>query len=164
LHWFLGLLAILLTPRPDILIYDTGKLFAVRLPGGRLGLSKTSWNKFAASKWLQDDGKRKLIHWSQNFRVKPSVRCEGLGCLYENDRHKIAFVRHLSALSDDRISRRIFLTPKNLPKRIYTNDFLRDLSSNGAYAVYLMQMVSYWWLETTCGALAYAQCAPELSH
>ena len=66
----------------DILINDTGKLFAVRLPDGRLGLSHTSRNKFAASKWLQEDGQRNLVHWSQNFGAKASVPCDGLGCLY----------------------------------------------------------------------------------
>lgn len=138
-----GLLAIPLTPRPDILINETGKLFAVRLPDGRLGLSHTSRNKFAASKWLQEDGQRNLVHWSQNFGTKPSVRCDGLGCLYENDRHKIAFVRHPSALSEDcRMTE--LVVAYSWRRRICPNSdtstiSLRDLSKNGAYAVYLQQ-------------------------
>jgi len=140
---FGGLLAIPLTPRPDILIYDTGKLFAVELPDGPLGLSQASRNIFVASKWLQEDVLRNLIHWSQNFSAKPSVRCDGLGCLHENDRHKTAFVRHPSALSEDcrttelvdAYSRRRRICPyADIP-----TIFLRNLSNNGSYAVYLQQ-------------------------
>tara|TARA_E500000331_G_scaffold7945_1_gene7664 strand:- start:4907 stop:5287 length:381 start_codon:yes stop_codon:yes gene_type:complete len=95
------LLAIPLTLRPGILISDTGKLLVVELSDGRLGRSQTSRNIFVASKWLQKDVLRNLIRWSHNFGAKAFVRCDGLGCLYENYQQKTAFVRHPSALSDD---------------------------------------------------------------
>ena len=40
------------------------RLFAVRLPDGQLEESQTSRNKFAESKWLQEDLQGNLIHWS----------------------------------------------------------------------------------------------------
>lgn len=136
-----GLIAIPLTPRPDILINDTGKLFAVRLPDGRLGLSQTSRNKFAAGKWLQQDGQQNVVHWSENFGVKPSVRCDGLGCMYENDRHRIAFVRHPSALSEDCRTTELVVVyswrRKICPNADIPTISLRDLKENGAYAIYL---------------------------
>ena len=138
-----GLIAIPLTPRPDILINDTGKLFAVRLPDGRLGLSHTSRNKFAAGKWLQQDGQQNVIHWLENVGAKPSVRCDGLGCMYENDRHRIAFVRHPSALWEDCRTTELVVVyswrRKVCPNTDMPTISLRDLKKNGAYAIYLQR-------------------------
>ena len=115
----------------------------MRLPDGRLGLSQTSRNKFAASKWLQEDLQGNLIYTLQNFGAKPSVRCDGLGCLYEDDRHKITFVRHPTALSEDCRTTELVVT-YSWRQRICLNAdkptiSLRNLSKNGAYAVHLQQ-------------------------
>jgi competence protein ComEC len=42
-------------PRPDLLIADTGRLFGIATPAGRV-LSSGTGNGFAAGSWLEDDG------------------------------------------------------------------------------------------------------------
>lgn len=133
-----GISAIPLQPRPDILIDGDGKLVAVRLPEGRLSLSETNKKRFTSSKWLQLDGQNQVLHWTA---AGPAVRCDSASCLYAKDNHRIAFVRHPSALVEDCLRAQLIVvfswrrnTCIDASKPTIT---LRDLRENGAHAIYL---------------------------
>ena len=95
--------------RPDILVDRDGKLFAVRADDGRLYLSNLRAGRFARTRWLERNGQMTAPRWQELAAGRPvsspSLRCDGLGCLYTLSRGGrrivVAFPTDLSAMADD---------------------------------------------------------------
>lgn len=95
--------------RPDILVDRDGKLFAIRGEDGRLYLSNLRAGRFARSRWLERNGQTTTPRWqdlaAQRSAAPPSLRCDGLGCLYTLSRGGrrivVAFPTDLSAMAED---------------------------------------------------------------
>lgn len=133
-----GLLSAPFIPRPDILISESGGLYAVRLPDGEYSFSQAKSERFSAEKWMQNNGQVEMRQWSENESFGP--RCDSIGCLYRRGVHQVAFVRHASALGEDCATATLVLT--NLWRRRVCEGRAglvsrRDLSRDGAHAIYL---------------------------
>ena len=90
-----GLFAFSFDRPPDILIDETGKLFAVRGAEG-LALSSQRLARFSGEHWLRRAGQAASAPWPPN-----GVRCDRLGCIYEHGAHTVALVRDPRALDED---------------------------------------------------------------
>ena len=97
----IGLLAVPLWPRPDVIVAESGRLAAARLPDGSLGLSTTRVEKFAAKIWLEQDGQTEPSYWPRNGETSDWLACDPLGCQYEHPVQPVAFVWDGRALVDD---------------------------------------------------------------
>jgi competence protein ComEC len=96
-----GVLTIPLTPRPDILVSEDGRLMAVRMADGRLNLSSTRVQRFAAKVWLERDGDRNGGTWPDMTSNDRWISCDLAGCIYRSGRKKTALVRDGRALAED---------------------------------------------------------------
>ncbi|MCG8547561.1 MAG: ComEC/Rec2 family competence protein [Alphaproteobacteria bacterium] len=96
-----GVMSIPLSPKPDILVSDSGRLMALRSADGRLSLSNTRTERFTAKIWLERSGETDIRSWRAVAAAEPGLRCDLLGCRYRNDSRDIAFVRDGRALADD---------------------------------------------------------------
>jgi competence protein ComEC len=89
----IGILTISIAKTPDILVSDTGKLFAVKGNDGQLGFFSRA-NGFVAETWLRRNG-QSLSNGASQFRA---AQCDSLGCVVRT-RGKI--VKHMAALRED---------------------------------------------------------------
>jgi len=93
-----GLIFILITPSPDILVSDSGKLMAVRTTDDHVYVSSRRSDKFVAEAWV-----RLLGHGMEKpevFREGPFL-CDEFGCRYETGGRKVSFVFHAGGQADD---------------------------------------------------------------
>ena len=61
-----GLAIAPVTPRPDVLVDESGRLLAVRGLDGRLALSSKRVAKFDAGFWLHRDGSADSAPWDED--------------------------------------------------------------------------------------------------
>ena len=94
-----GLAIALAAPRPDVLVDESGRLFAVRGPDGRLALSSKRLAKFDAGVWLRRDGSTESAPWDEDA---DALTCDSLGCRYvAGDGTVFALVFDGRALAED---------------------------------------------------------------
>ncbi len=135
-----GLLAIPLTDRPDILITGNGKLMAVRLADGALGLSSGKTERFASKIWMERDGQTTPRLWDAAQGTAAPVACDGLGCVYRHAGRHIAFIKDARAFVDD--CRQGWIVISSVPARracrgaALTIDRF-DLWRHGAHAIWI---------------------------
>ena len=96
-----GLLTTPLWPRPDVIVAESGRLAAARLPDGSLSLSTARVEKFAAKIWLERDGRMEPSYWPRGGDAAGWIACDPIGCQYENPVQPVAFVWDGRALGDD---------------------------------------------------------------
>lgn len=97
-----GIAAIPLTPRPDILIADSGRLMAVRLSDGALSLSSSRLERYAADLWLESVGQVERRYWpSPGITQDGRLACDPLGCVYRLAGKTVALIRDGRALAEE---------------------------------------------------------------
>jgi len=136
----LGLLVVPLTEHPDILISQSGRLVAVRMPDGKLSFLELAGERFVAGKWLQSNGQTNLAYWRDLPKSAAKPLCDRSGCIIQSGRHRVAYIKHQSALPEDCRTATLILT--NLWRRRICFGSApaitkRELERNGAYAIYL---------------------------
>jgi len=134
----LALTAPAIAPRPDILIDERGKLFAVRAAGGDLALSTHAAARFAAGIWLRRDGAGEAAPWSDD---DARLRCDRLGCIYRAKGVVVALDRDGRAAAEDCRTADLVISattrlPRPCPAALAAIDS-RDLRCSGAQAIYL---------------------------
>jgi len=86
------------TPRADIIISNSGKIFAVRNDNGILWISSKRKEKFTAKAWLEREAEQGHNYW--NKKSSP-VKCDKDACLYKSHGKIISFIKRPIALSED---------------------------------------------------------------
>ena len=96
-----GLLLTLFSVPPTILIDGEGRLIALRTPDGSMSLSSGRTARFAAGIWMERAGVAHADRWPKGESPDGRMRCDALGCIYDGQHHKVAFVRDARAFADD---------------------------------------------------------------
>ena len=98
----LGLLLMVLQPRPDLLIDARGQIVAVRLEDGRLALSPWKRDRWITESWLQAAGQDQPAAWPESGAPAAGpLRCDALGCVLTCDDQVVALAREPEALEED---------------------------------------------------------------
>lgn len=71
-----------LTPRPDLLVSDTGRLIALRQDDGHLWISSAKTEKFIRNEWIKREGSQGSAFWPtrKDDAPLPWVSCEDKRC------------------------------------------------------------------------------------
>lgn len=97
-----GIATIAVTPGPDILVSDNGRLFAVRLADGTLSLSTGRRERYAADIWLEDNAQAERAYWPVLGPTDDNrLSCDPLGCVYRSKGRTAALVTDGRALSEE---------------------------------------------------------------
>ncbi|MCB1487018.1 MAG: ComEC/Rec2 family competence protein [Bauldia sp.] len=140
---YLGLLSLalavpvaVLTPRPDILIADSGTTAAIRGPDGRYRIVGLKANRFAVETWLRADADPSPVSGA----LEDGVRCDPLGCVSElDDGTMVAVGVRPEAFADDCRMAKVIVS--RFPAPAFCDDpetviDRADLRSGGAHALY----------------------------
>lgn len=96
---------------PDIYISHTGWSVAVRNEAGALSLLASPREKFAAMRWLENDGDRRDF---DDASIKNGQRCDPLGCTVQNpDIGLVAVNYDRAALAEDCMRADILILPRS---------------------------------------------------
>jgi competence protein ComEC len=130
-----------LTPRPDVLIAENGRIFAVRGADETLLLSPGRANNFTRQSWIEREGQSGSDTWPEDGEEKNMpVRCDGDACLYQSKGHLVSFVKDYIALQKDCTEADIVISPLGIPPEICAAPHLLldkgMFRYNGAYALY----------------------------
>lgn len=87
-----------LTPRPDVLISDTARLFAVRDEKGGLLISSARVEKFIRNEWTEREGRLGTNTWPAESNYLECLTDDE--CLYTKHGHSVSFAGD-SAMLDD---------------------------------------------------------------
>ena len=97
-----GMLAILLTETPDVIVSGSGKLVAVRGADGALALSSARAERIEAETWLRRAAQGPAETWRDGQGgAGGRLRCDALGCLYGASGQTVAVIRDPAALAED---------------------------------------------------------------
>ncbi len=108
-----GFIAALLTPQPDILIDNGGRLIGVRNMNQDISLSSLRAGAMTRQRWAQRSGQEKAEKWPRKNGGKMTgdenseswISCDRLSCLYyprhKNSETLIALIRDELALEED---------------------------------------------------------------
>ena len=97
-----GLASDIIQRGPDILVDDSGRLFAIRDSQGDLRLSSQRVARFTAEQWLRRTAQRESGAWPiADHHDDRALSCDILGCVYRANGHVVALVRDPRALQDD---------------------------------------------------------------
>lgn len=135
-----GLVIIPLTDRPDILVTGNGKLMAVRLADGTLGLTSGKTERFAAKIWTERDGQLAPRIWEAGSVSAEPLSCDKLGCVYRRAGRHIALIKDARAFADD--CRADWIVVSTVPVRRACRGTARtidrfDLWRQGAHAIWI---------------------------
>lgn len=93
-----ALACIPLTPRADVLVSDSARIFAVRGNDGTLWVSSARIEKFVRNEWIEREGGQGHDFWPADNR---NLRCTADdSCIYARHGRKVSFVEG-SAMMDD---------------------------------------------------------------
>jgi competence protein ComEC len=136
-----GVLTIPLNSPPDIIASNTGRLMAVRAPDGSLSLSSNRREKFSAANWLRRDGRDQADSWPWSVATETSgMRCDSLGCIYDQGAEIIAFVHDERALLEDCQTASIIVSAVPIRGNCPSADAIIDrfdLWRDGTHAIWL---------------------------
>jgi competence protein ComEC len=97
-----GLASLWVQQGPDILVSDDGRLMAVRMADGRLGVSESRREKRTAEDWLEQEGQGVSLYWPETGTSQDGrLHCDGLGCIYRADGRTVALLRDGLAHDED---------------------------------------------------------------
>lgn len=135
-----GLAIVPLTDRPDILVTGNGKLMAVRLVDGTLGLTSAKSERFAAKIWMERDGQLEPRVWDPGNGASAPLSCDELGCVYRRAGRHIALIKDARAFADD--CRAGWIVVSAIPTRRACRGTARtidrfDLWRHGAHAIWI---------------------------
>lgn len=152
LRW-LGLLPVIIaavlvvqTPRPDVLIADSGKLVLLRDTEDRIWLSNLKREKFVAEKWLEREGAKSTAKAAGDFKEAERegiITCDAMGCLFQKNGKTILIAKSAEAVALDCETADIFIAPElrldqslcpSKSRQMIDKDSLRY---SGAHALYL---------------------------
>lgn len=145
-----GFICIALTPRPDILVADSGGLFAVRDASGRLLFSSLRREKFVREQWQIREGRADLPpqSWPETDDAKPQIAaddrltCQKGLCLYQLHGATTAFVfdekmgSKACKQADIVFSGLVLESLRGCRKQVQVFDKWR-LRDHGAYSIYV---------------------------
>jgi competence protein ComEC len=138
----LGLLSVLLAPRPDLLVSEDGDLLALRGSDGRLSLSTARAARFEAGVWLRRDGQEGAgtVWPAAGSAADGRLACDALGCIWRplDAGPAFALPRRREALMEDCERAGIVVSPVlavNCPAPLVVD--LRKLRRDGAHAFHL---------------------------
>jgi len=135
-----GLAFIPLTDRPDVLVTGNGKLMAVRLADGTLGMTSEKTERFAAKIWTERNGQLATRIRESGFDASAPLSCDRLGCVYRHAGRRIALIKDARAFADD--CRADWIVVSAVPMRracrgaAHTIDRF-DLWRHGAHAIWI---------------------------
>lgn len=135
-----GLALIPLTDRPDVLVTGNGKLMAVRLADGALGLTSGKTERFAAKIWAERDGQPAPRAWEAGTGAAAPLSCDRLGCVYRRAGRRVALIKDARAFTDD--CRPDWIVVSSVPARRACRGTARtidrfDLWRHGAHAIWI---------------------------
>lgn len=97
-----GIATVPLTPRPDIIVSDSGRLMAVRLADGKLTLSDSRRERYAAGLWLESNGQSSASYWPKAGKTGDgALACDPLGCIYSRPEWTVALIRDGRAIAEE---------------------------------------------------------------
>jgi len=97
-----GIATIPLTPGPDILVADSGRLMAVKLADGGLSLSDRRRERYAAGLWLEANGQTDGRYWPKlGETADGTLACDPLGCVYRRSGWTVALIRDGRAIEEE---------------------------------------------------------------
>jgi competence protein ComEC len=97
-----GMLAIVLTETPDVIVSGSGKLIAVRGADGALALSSARADKIEADTWLRRAAQGPAASWAETQDgADRRLSCDALGCIYRASGRTVALIRDPAALLED---------------------------------------------------------------
>ncbi len=139
-----GMVAANFATRPDILVNDNAKLFAIRDGTDRLLLSSQRHGRFAGKIWTRRQGQTMPVTWSPSGDVDKggrTLRCDALGCRFEVGTRTAALVTDGRALVDDCGTSDVIISA--VPVRDACPDTPHvvdrfDIWRNGAHAVFFL--------------------------
>jgi competence protein ComEC len=92
-----GVLAVLVSRGPDMLVDEKGKMVAIRGADGRMAVIGGGRTSFARETWLRRDAQK-----DQENQKPEGLSCDSTGCVYRTPGHDvIALVRQGDALAED---------------------------------------------------------------
>lgn len=136
-----GIATIAVTPGPDILVSDDGRLMAVRLADGTFSLSTGRRERYAADIWLEDNAQAKPAYWPATGSTQDGrLSCDPLGCIYRANGRIAALVTDGRALSEECQTDGILISAVPVRgycagPRLIIDRF--DLWRHGAHAIWL---------------------------
>jgi competence protein ComEC len=137
-----GLLVAFDTRPPDLLVDESGRLFAVRGADGRLALSSRRVATFVGDNWLRRAGQDISPAWPGAGESWPdgSLRCDGLGCLYRSVAGPtVALIKDPRAIAEDCAAADILVSLVPVRRACSDRPFIDrfDLWRHGAHAMWL---------------------------
>jgi competence protein ComEC len=143
-RWRLGGLApiavavpiLFLTPRPDILVDESGLTAAVRGDDGRYRMVNGKENRFAVENWLRADADPRPVAEA----LSEGARCDPIGCVVERaDGSRVAVSLDPAAFADDCHLAKVVISRFAAPRSCSDTAFVIDrdvLANGGAEALY----------------------------
>ncbi|MCK5519432.1 MAG: hypothetical protein KAI61_08455, partial [Alphaproteobacteria bacterium] len=133
-----GIAVIPMTPRADVLILNTGKLFAVRDDNGILRISSGRAGKFARNIWIEREGGKGHAFWKEK---NLSISCDVNACIYRNKNGRlVSFVKEFQALKQDCATADVVISALYIKRNLCEKPafFLAKsgLKRQGAHAIY----------------------------
>jgi len=125
-----------LTPRPDILVDESGLTAAVRDADGRYRIINARENRFAVETWLRADADPRPL----TDALAEGVRCDPIGCVAERaDGSRVALSLDPAAFADDCILAGVVISRFVAPRSCSDTAFVIDrdvLAAGGSQALY----------------------------
>jgi len=133
-----GIAMIPMTPRADVLILNTGKLFAVRDDNGILRISSGRSGKFARNIWIEREGGEGHAFWKEK---NSSIFCDENACIYRNKNGRmVSFVKEFQALEQDCAAADVVISALYIKRKLCRKPELliakSELRRQGAHALY----------------------------
>jgi len=100
-------------PRPDVLVSDDGRVFAVRGASGQLAFHHTGGDTFAIKEWLAADADARDYH---DRALGEGIACDSSGCIGKlSDGAMVAYDLRPDAFEEDCGHAVLIVTPRSAP-------------------------------------------------
>ena len=97
-----GLLAVLLTRPPDLLVSGDAKLLGLRDASGQLWVSAARRGRYTAETWARRAGVDEAKAWPrEGAALGGQLRCDALGCIFKGRGQTLALAEDPRALAED---------------------------------------------------------------
>ena len=140
-----GVALIPLTPRADILLSESGKVFAVRGANDMLLLSPGRADNFTRQSWIEREGEHGYDDWPEENGPQKNtpISCGAEACIYKAKGHLVSFIRNYSALARDCaaadiVISNLYILREQCPKPPLLLD-RKSMLQDGAQALYFKE-------------------------